>query len=293
MFRTLWPYLNGYKKELFWGPLFKFIEAVIETLLPFLIAGIIDHGINAGNQAFVIRQTLMMLALVILAVLFAFSCQYMSSVCSQGFGTNLRNAIVKKINHSSQEELQDFGQSSLLIRSTVDINQLQLAIAMTIRLVSRAPFLTLGSLVMGFVINARLAFIMLAAVPVAAIALYLIMQATVRVYRVVQQRLDKVTGLIRDNLSGSKVIRAFAREEHERTFFAERIEALAKDTIFSGKIAALMNPVTSLIFNAFLRNSASLPMAQSVICCKYSLASGCFANAMEKDSMALRLEKAM
>lgn len=218
MFRTLWPYLNGYKKELFWGPLFKFIEAVIETLLPFLIAGIIDHGINAGNQAFVIRQTLMMLALVILAVLFAFSCQYMSSVCSQGFGTNLRNAIVKKINHSSQEELQDFGQSSLLIRSTVDINQLQLAIAMTIRLVSRAPFLTLGSLVMGFVINARLAFIMLAAVPVAAIALYLIMQATVRVYRVVQQRLDKVTGLIRDNLSGSKVIRAFAREEHERTF---------------------------------------------------------------------------
>lgn len=252
MFKTLWPYLRGYKKELILGPLFKLSEAVIETLLPFLIARLIDLGINAGNRGFIINQTLWMLLLVVFAVIFAFSCQYMSSVCSQGFGTNLRTAIVKKISHASQEDTQHFGQSSLLVRSTLDINQLQLAIAMTIRLVSRAPFLTVGSLIMGLIINTRLALLMLAAIPVAAYALWLIMQATVRVYRVVQLRLDKVTGLIRDNLSGSKVIRAFAREGHERRFFAAKNLDLTRENIRSGKIAALMNPVTSLIFNGVI-----------------------------------------
>lgn len=252
MFKTLWPYLHGYRKQLFWGPLLKFLEAIIETLLPFLIAQMIDLGINRGNRSFVINQTILMLVLVVLGVIFAFSCQYMSSVCSQGFGTNLRNAMARKIAFASEAEMQRFGQSSLLIRSTMDINQLQVAIAMLIRLVSRAPFLTLGSLVMGFVINARLALLMLAAVPVAGLALWLIMQATIRIYQLVQQRLDKVTALIKDNLAGSKVIRAFAKEEHERAFFAERNATLAKDSIKSGKVAALMNPVTALIFNTVI-----------------------------------------
>lgn len=250
MWKTLWPYLRPYKKELLLGPGSKLAEAVIETLLPLLIARMIDLGIARGDRVFILREALLMLVLIVVGAGFALVCQYMSSVCSQGFGTALRRALFGKITRYSQAQMSAYGGATLLNRATADVNQLQLGTAMVIRILSRAPFLCLGSLIAAFRLHPRLALILLAATPLAALLLALIMQATIRLFRQLQARLDKLIALLRDNLSGARVVRAYAREGSEEALFARKNADYTATAVRAAQVQALMSPVTALIFNA-------------------------------------------
>ncbi|HHX37439.1 MAG TPA: ABC transporter ATP-binding protein [Clostridiaceae bacterium] len=243
------PYFKKIRLYLSLGPIFKLTEAIIELCLPLLMARMIDEGVGAGNSAVIRHYGIWMLVLVIVAVLFSFSCQYMASLASQGFGTEVRNGVFHRIMTLSTEQLDEFGSGSLTNRLTVDINQMQVGVAMTIRLLSRAPFLCIGGLLLALSINWKLSLVLLATIPLVVIILRFVMLATVRTYHVVQSGLDKLAQLIQDNLSGVRVIRAFDRGDRERAIFNEK--NLAWQTIIekAGRIAALINPLSVLIFN--------------------------------------------
>ncbi len=250
--RKLFPYLKNYRWQLGLGPVFKFIEAIIELILPLLMSAIIDRGINGNDPALIRRYGLIMMVLVFLAVGFSFSCQYMASVASQGVGTRLRESLFTKINSMSQTELQSYGTSSLINRVNGDVNQIQVLVAMSIRLLSRSPVLAIGGVIMSFFVNPRLSFILLMVVPLAGFLLYLIIRTGTRFMKRALLQSDKVTELFTDGLAGARVIRAFAREEHERHYFAGKADQLAKSWILANAISGLMNPLTNMLFNAVI-----------------------------------------
>lgn len=250
--RKLFPYLKTYRLQIGLGPFFKLIEAIIELILPLLMAVIIDRGINGNDPNTIWRYGSFMLILVVLAVIVSFSCQYMASVASQGVGTRLREALFSRVNRMSQTELQHYGTASLINRVNGDVNQIQVLVAMTIRLLSRSPVLAIGGVIMSFYINWRLAFILLLVVPVAGILLFLIMRASTNYMKRALVQSDKVTELFTDNIAGARVIRAFAREEHERGYFAKKADQLTQSWIVANAISALMNPLTNLLFNGVI-----------------------------------------
>lgn len=250
MYRALWPYLKPYRRQLFWGPLFKLSEAVIELTIPYFLACMIDFGVRPQNPYMIRRYGLIMFLAVCVGVLAACACQYMASVCSQGFSTVLRRELFHRMRDFSQTELDHFGIPSLTNRLTADVVQLQTAVAMFMRLVSRAPFLCMGSLVAAFLINARLALVMLAAVLLASVLLYVLMRAAIRCYNLTQERLDIFSSRLRDRLSGLRVIRAFNRSAHEQAAGEAANAAYTQALVRGGLIGALMNPATSLLFNA-------------------------------------------
>ncbi|MDD2214574.1 MAG: ABC transporter ATP-binding protein [Oscillospiraceae bacterium] len=247
--RNLLPYLKPYRLQLSLGPLFKLIEAIIELLIPLIMARMIDIGVAGQDQHYLWSHGLLLLGLVVIGLLFSLCCQYMASVASQGVGTRLRTAVYEQILRLPKAQLQTIGSASLINRITGDINQIQLAVAMTIRLLSRAPFLAIGGMIMSFIIEPRLAVILLLTVPVAALLLYLIMRATVRVFKLAQRQTDKVVTLIRDNISGARVIRSLAKEPHEQAYFGANNDKLNHFLTRAGQISSLMNPLTSLLFN--------------------------------------------
>ncbi|MGI6077580.1 MAG: ABC transporter ATP-binding protein [Fastidiosipilaceae bacterium] len=247
--RIMAPYFKKIRLYLSLGPIFKLTEAIIELFLPLLMARMIDEGVGAGNKEAIKHYGIWMLILVVVAVLFSFSCQYMASLASQGFGTEVRNGVFHRILSLSTEQLDAFGTGSLTNRLTVDINQMQVGVAMTIRLLSRAPFLCIGGILLALSINWKLSLVLLATVPLVVILLRFVMIATVKIYHVVQNRLDKVAQLIQDNLSGVRVIRAFDRGDRERNFFQEKNFSWQAAIEKAGKVAALINPVSVLIFN--------------------------------------------
>ncbi|NJP40738.1 ABC transporter ATP-binding protein [Oscillospiraceae bacterium HV4-5-C5C] len=247
--RNLLPYLKPYRLQLCLGPLFKLVEAVIELLIPMVMARMIDIGVARHDRQYLWSHGLLLLGLVIIGLIFSLSCQYMASVASQGVGTRLRTAVYEQILMIPKAKLQPIGSASLLNRITGDINQIQLAVAMTIRLLSRAPFLAIGGMIMSFIIEPRLAVILLLTVPVAAVLLYVIMRATVTVFKLAQKQTDKVMTLIRDNISGARVIRSLAKEPHEQAYFGENNNKLNQLLTRAGQISSLMNPLTSLLFN--------------------------------------------
>lgn len=246
------PYLKPYRLQIGLGPLFKFIEALIELIMPLLMSAIIDRGINGNNPVLIRRYGLIMFALVFVAVTFSFSCQYMASVASQGTGTRLREALFRRINAMSQSELNRLGTSSLINRVNGDVNQIQLLVAMTIRLLSRSPVLAIGGVLMSFYVNWKMAMILLLVVPVAAVVLFFIMRSSTRYMKKALVQSDKVTELFTDNIAGSRVIRAFAREDHERSYFAGKADGLAHSWIVANAISGLMNPLTNLLFNGVI-----------------------------------------
>lgn len=169
-------FAKNYRKQIILGPVFKFLEAVFELVLPLLMARLVDNGIQLGDRATVIKISLWMVVMSVLGLIFAIICQYYASVASQGFGTELRNQLMKKINTFSHSELNQFGTDTLITRMTNDINQLQLALAMLIRLVIRAPFLSIGSVIMAFYINWQIGLLFLILLPLFCIILYFIIK---------------------------------------------------------------------------------------------------------------------
>lgn len=243
-------YLKPYRVQCMLGPFFKLVEAVLELYLPLLMAQVIDKGALTGDSDYVIRMGGVMLGIVTVGLCCALICQYMASVTSQGFGTELRNAMFSHISRLSQREVDRFGTPSLINRVTGDVNQLQYAVAMLIRLVIRAPFLCIGGIIMALSIDWRLSLVIIAAVPLFVLVIILVMRKTIPLHRTVQGRLDKLTRILRENLSGVRVIRAFARTGEERRRFADSTADHTAAAIRVGRLSALLNPVTQLIMNA-------------------------------------------
>lgn len=242
-------YAKDYRKQIILGPVFKFLEAVFELILPLLMASLIDNGLKMNNREVIINMGIWMIVMSVIGLICAIICQYYSSIASQGFGTELRNQLIKKINSFSHSELNHFGTDTLITRMTNDINQLQLALAMVIRLLIRAPFLSIGSVVMAFVIDWQVGLFFLALLPVFSVILYFIIRKTIPLYQKVQEKLDGLNETVSQNLSGVRVIRAFSRTNKEIETFDENTDDLAKNYLRVSNISALLSPATTLIMN--------------------------------------------
>ncbi len=248
--KRLAVYLKNYKPHLIFGPFFKLLEAIFELIVPLVMAQVIDEGISGGaGTGYILTRGLIILALGVIGLCCALICQYVASKCSQGYGTLLRNDLFAHVNKLSYKELDKFGAATLVNRLTADVNQLQNMVAMMIRLFIRAPFLVIGAAVMAMIINLKLSLVFLAAAPLIAFVLYMIMSRTVPHYRTVQKKLDTVTGITRENLSGVRVVRAFANQEYERARFKDAAEDLTRTSNTVGAISALLNPLTFAIIN--------------------------------------------
>ena len=243
-------FLAAYKKECIIGPVFKLFEAILELLLPTMMVFIINNGVANHDASYVLKMGGIMLSMSILGFACSMVCQYYAAMASQGVGTSLRNALYQHIASFSHAEIDKFGTSSLINRITNDVNQLQLAVAMMIRLVVRAPFICIGAILMAMFLDFKLAMILVAAVPVFAFILYFIMTKSSVLYRLYQKNLDRLAIVLRENLSGVRVIRAFAKTRQEKERFRKSNNDLMVTAIHIGKISALLNPMTSFIMNA-------------------------------------------
>ncbi|MEK5479450.1 ABC transporter ATP-binding protein [Paenibacillus sp. FSL R5-0407] len=249
MFR-LAIYLKAYKKESILGPLFKLLEAILELLLPTIVALIVNHGIGNRDTSYVMKMGGLMVIMSLLGFGSSLICQHYAARASQGFGTTLRNKLFKHVSTLSFAELDRFGTPSLINRITNDVNQMQIAVAMLIRLVIRAPFIFIGAIVMAMLLDFRLSLVLIAAAPVFAVILYLIITKSAPLYRLYQKKLDKVALVLSENLSGVRVIRAFAKRQAEKKRFREASDDITATAIRVGRVSALLSPVTTLVVNA-------------------------------------------
>ena len=247
--RKLTRFLKNYKLEVILGPVFKLIEAVFELIIPLLTADIIDRGVKAGDTAYVWHMSGIMLLLGFTGLCSSLVCQKFASIASQGFGTEVRNSLYEKINSFSHAEIDKFGTPSLITRITNDVNQLQYAVAMLIRLVIRAPFLAIGAVIMAMTVDFTLSIVFLIATPLIALTLYIVMSRSVPYYRVIQKKLDRISLITREGLSGARVIRAFSKQEGEEKRFAEAAQDQAVTAVRVGRLSALLNPFTYMIMN--------------------------------------------
>lgn len=248
MFKLI-PYLKDFKKECFLGPLFKLLEAILELIVPLVMAKIIDIGVKSYDTSYIIKMGILIIILGIVGLGSALVCQYFAAKASQGFGTKLRNELFHHINSLSHSEIDNIGTPSLITRIINDVNQLQVAVAMAIRLGVRAPFIILGSAIMAMFINLKLSLIFFLSIPLIVLTLYLVMGKAIPLYRIIQKKLDKISLITRENLDGVRVVRAFSKQEVEKDRF--NIAALdhSNTAIKVGKLSALLNPLTFMIMN--------------------------------------------
>lgn len=237
-------FLKDYKPQLIIGPICKLLEAIFELIVPIVMANIIDFGVVNHDSAYVIKGGILMLILGACGLCFALICQKSAAITSQGSGTKLRNALYKHINTLSYSDLDKIGTPSLITRMTNDINQLQLAVAMLIRLVIRAPFLVVGALIMSMTINLKISVIFFIAAIIIALTLYIIMSKSIPFFTLMQKKLDKLSLISRENLSGNRVIRAFSKQKYDMSRFNECDNDLAQTATRVGKLSALLNPLT-------------------------------------------------
>ena len=242
-------FLKQFRKQVIIGPIFKLTEAIFELIVPIITAKMIDNGVRAGNVNYVWRMGGVMLLLGVVGLCCALICQKLASVASQGFGTAVRSAMYAHINTFSHSEIDKFGTPSLITRITNDVNQLQFAVAMLIRLVIRAPFLAIGAIVMAMLIDMKLAIVFLIATPLIALVLYVIMSCSVPFFRVMQKKLDTISLISREGLSGARVIRAFYKQSSEVERFNTAADDQTNTAIQVGKLSALLNPLTYAIMN--------------------------------------------
>lgn len=248
MFR-LAKYLKEFKLNVTIGPICKFTEAVFELIVPLVMAEIIDVGIKNGDTGYIWKHGITLVILAVCGLTFALICQYMASAASQGVGTRLRGDLYKHINTLSYKELDKLGTAALVTRISNDVNQVQTAVAMLIRLVVRAPFLVIGAAVMAFTISPRLSLIFLGAMAAIVFVMYPIMRVTVKLFKKQQRSLDGISRITRENLSGVRVVRAFSRQEHETERFEETAEEYRKFAVKAGRINALLNPAIFVAVN--------------------------------------------
>jgi len=245
--------LKNFRKEMILGPIFKMLEVVFELITPFLMKDIIDNGIIAAQNGDNYQRILIIggiiLLFCILGLCSTMVCQYYASIASQGFGTDLRNRILKKINILSVEDIDDFGKGNLINLINNDVNRLQLAVAMIVRLVIRAPALVVGSLICSFLISWKIALIYLGAIIIVSIIFYLILHFSSNKFMILQKKNDKISQTIDDGLNGSRVIKSFNAEEEEVNKYKTETDSYYKDAKKVSFINSLINPLTFLIIN--------------------------------------------
>ncbi|HEY8390520.1 MAG TPA: ABC transporter ATP-binding protein [Clostridia bacterium] len=248
----LTSFLSPYKKQVILGPLCKFVETVFELIMPILMATLIDVGIKQNKIWLIVVLSISIFGLAVLGFLIAVLGQHYAVSAAQGFGTALRKKVFEHITNFSYSELDRFSSSSLTTRLTSDINQLQYSVMMILRLVLRAPFLCIGSLVGAFIIDWHLALIMLISVPAAAVVLYFLINISIKAYKTVQKKLDNISLLASENLTGIRVIKAFGQTNSQKQKFFDSGDEHAHYAQKAGWLASLSNPLAVLILNISL-----------------------------------------
>lgn len=247
MFKLLKRFGGSYRANLVLGPLCKLIEVVFELFTPIIVAYMIDAGVGTRSVQPVLTGGGILLAMAAVAILFALACQKMASRASQGMGTSIRHSLYEHINALSHADLDRFGTPSLTTRITNDVNQVQLAIALGIRQLMRWPFLAVGSLVAALAIDVRLGLIFVVSMVVVGGLFWFVMKACIPYYRSMQAKLDRIALIVREGLSGVRVVRAFVREGHERRRLADAAQDQAATAIAVGRLSSVLNPVTFLV----------------------------------------------
>ena len=247
MFKLLKRFGGSYRANLVLGPLCKLIEVVFDLFTPIIVAYMIDAGVGTRSVQPVLTGGGILLAMAAVAILFALACQKMASRASQGMGTSIRHSLYEHINALSHADLDRFGTPSLTTRITNDVNQVQLAIALGIRQLMRWPFLAVGSLVAALAIDVRLGLIFVVSMAVVGGLFWFVMKACIPYYRSMQAKLDRIALIVREGLSGVRVVRAFVREGHERRRLADAAQDQASTAIAVGRLSSVLNPVTFLV----------------------------------------------
>ena len=259
--KSLTVYLKEYKKESILAPLFKLLEVVFDLLVPVVVAQIIDVGVAQDNRSYVVQMFFVLILMAGVGLACSFTAQFFAAKASCGFAAKLRQAMFDHIQSLSFTELDTMGTDTLITRLTDDVNQVQNGLNLGLRLLLRSPFVVLGSMVMAFTINVKCAWIFVIAIPVLFVVVFSIMLVSIPLFKKVQNGLDQVTGLTRENLTGVRVIRAFCREADAVAEFDESNLALTRLNEFVGKISALLNPATYVLINiatVILINNAGL-----------------------------------
>ena len=247
--RSLAVYLKNYKKESILAPFFKFLEVVFDLIVPIVIAQIIDVGIANHDNKYIVQRFFILILMAALGLASSITAQFFAAKASVGFATKLRQAVYDHVQRLSFTELDTLGTDTLITRLTDDINQVQNGLNMGLRLLLRSPFIVLGSMVMAFTIDFKCALVFAVAIPFLFLVVFVIMFLSIPLFKKVQGKLDTVTGLTRENLTGVRVIRAFCREKEAVAEFDTRNQELTKLNLFVGKLSALLNPVTYVLIN--------------------------------------------
>lgn len=247
--KKLLVHMSGYWRESILGPLFKLLEAIFELFVPLVIASIIDRGIGGGDRRYVLLMCLILVVLGIVGLFSAVTAQYFAAKAAVGFAQKVRGILFRHVQSLSYSEIDTLGTSTIITRLTNDVNQVQNGVNWFLRLVLRSPFVVFGAMVMAFTIDARSALIFVVVIPVLFVVTLSIMLTCLPLYKKIQGRLDKVLGLIKENLSGVRVIRAFRLEERETAEFNSRNEALTQLQKYAGRISAFLNPATFVVIN--------------------------------------------
>lgn len=250
--RKLLRFLKDYKKESILSPLFKLLEASFELFVPLVMAAIIDTGIGNKDGGFILKMCGILILLALVGLTCSITAQYFAAKAAVGFATKVRHALFDHIQKLSYTEMDTAGTDTMITRMTSDINQAQSGVNMVLRLFLRSPFIVFGAMIMAFTIDVKAALIFVVTIPVLSVVAFGIMIITIPLFRRVQASLDKVLGVTRENLTGSRVIRAFNKEQEEIADFDESNERLTDVQLFVGKISALMNPLTYIIINVAL-----------------------------------------
>lgn len=247
--KYVFSYLKDYKKESILAPLFKLLEALFDLFVPLVVARIIDYGIKERNQAYVFQQVGLLALLALLGITASITAQWFAAKASVGLASQLRQAAFDKVEKFSFANLDQLPPSTLITRLTSDINQVQTGFNMALRLLLRSPFIVFGSMIAAFTVNVKAALIFAVAIPLLALVVFGIMLVSIPLYRKVQKRLDQITRLSNENLTGVRVIRAFRKERAAVAKFDEKVSAMTKLNEFVGRLSAAMNPVTYVMIN--------------------------------------------
>lgn len=249
MIELLRRFGGKFRRYMVIGPACKLIEVIFDLLTPLVIAQMIDKGIGAHDANAVVHYGMLLGAMAVIGISFTLVCQKMAALTSQGMGTDIRGALYEHINKLSYAELDRFGTPSLITRITNDVNQVQLAVALGVRMLIRWPFLAVGSMVAALAIDLKLGMIFLICTPAIGLVFWFVMARCIPYYKQLQAKLDRIALICREGLSGARVVRAFVREDHERERFAQAADEQAHVAIAVGKLSSILNPVTFLVMN--------------------------------------------
>ena len=293
--------MRGYEKECILGPLFKLLEATLELLVPLVVAALIDKGISGGDRPLVLRMALLLVLFGAVGLFFSCIAQFFAAKAAVGFVTRIRSALFSHIQTLSYAENDRLGTSTLITRMTGDTAQVQSGVNLGLRLLLRSPFVVFGAMIMAFFVDVKSALWFVAVIPLLSVVVFGVMLYSMPLYKKVQRKLDSLLRATRENLSGTRVLRAFTEEDGEIRRFEESNESLTGEHVHVGKISALLNPVTyvlinfaiiALIYTGAIRVEAGL-LSQGAVIALYNYMSQILIELIKLANMIIQITKAL